>query len=377
VTSRHGVVTLVAVAVVALGGGLYAGTRIVTPRQAAADARPPAASIVTARLEKHTLTEQLVARGRPTAAGGVTLNPPPGLAGDAAVVTSVKVKTGDRLRDGQVVLDIGGAPLIVATMPFRLYRDISVGDHGPDVDALSRVLVRHGYLGRTTGTATTAMRAAAWRFLADRGYPGLLGGTATDPAGLVMRQSWLIRTDKDGRRVSRVRVAVGSVLTDPAAALLDCDVTPPEVDSRWDEDAAGRIHVGDAALVVDEADNRTVPAVVRSVAAAASADAATNVTGRLIVLAAADGETFAGLADDVKVTVDAAVSATPVLAAPTTAVYTDESGASHVVLADGDRAGASVPVTLGACVAGWCQLMAPPANLSAGTVVVAGVGGQS
>jgi hypothetical protein len=366
---------LVIVAVVLLGGGVAAGSRIKSPRQAIADAQPPPLSIVTASLEMRALVDQVVTRGRPTKGGGVNLTAPGALAGADSVVTDVRVRRGEKLRDAQVIFEVSGAPVLTAQLPFRPFRDVLVGTRGPDVRAISSFLTRHGYLGGGRDVADTAMRQAAWRLFSERGYPSLLGGKSGDTSGLVMKQSWLLRTDRVGRKVSHVPLAVGSEVSGPDVVLVVCDATPPAVRALVDKAAAGRLRVADQAMIVDDATNRSVPATVSAIGSADTTDRDTGASGRPVTLQAADGASFSGLPDDLKVTIDSAVAPEPVLAAPTTAVYTDESGASRVTLADGDRRGADVAIKLGPCVAGWCQILSTAAPLTAGTTVVAGTRG--
>ncbi|GAB1689473.1 peptidoglycan-binding domain-containing protein [Krasilnikovia sp. M28-CT-15] len=367
-------VALVA-AVLLLGLGVLVGARVKSPRQAMADAQPPPLSLVTTKLQERELVSEVVTRGRPSRGGGVTVKAGAGLAGPDAVVTAVRVAKSDELRSGRVVLEISGSPLIAAVLDFRPYRDLSVGDRGPDVRQMSAFLARQGYLAAGRDTADAAMRQAAWRFLKDRGYDGVLGGKAGDKAGLVMKRQWLLRLDRAGRKVTSVGVKLGSEVSDPDAVLLVCDATPPVVQVRLDRTAVARLRIHDTARVVDDATHRTVEAEVAEIDARETADEESGATGRLVTLTALAGSSFSGLPEDIQVSIDSAVAAAPVLAAPTTAIFTDASGRSHLTLANGEKRGDDVPVKLGECVEGWCQVTSEGAALTAGTTVVAGIRG--
>jgi hypothetical protein len=92
-----------------------------------------------------------------------------------------------------------------------------------------------------------------------------------------------------------------------------------------------------------------------------------------IVVGAEDPATLAGLSTDLVVTISARIGRTAVLAAPVTALYTDIDGTSHVLRAGpvpaDDR---PVPVTVGACASGWCQIERSASTLKAGDLVVVG-----
>jgi hypothetical protein len=179
--------------------------------------------------------------------------------------------------------------------------------------------------------------------------------------------------DKAGRRVSRLSVSVGEDVSGAETLLLECDRKPPSVVARVDEDGAERLRVGDKATITDEASNNTVEARVKTIARSSKSGAEADATGRPVTLVAAGGSTLSGLPDDVRVTITSAVAAEPVLTVPVSAVYTDELGASRVVLANGDERGATVDVTLGPCVSGWCQILdSGSEELIEGAAVVVG-----
>ena len=364
------VMATVALAVGTLTAGIVAGRRSISPRAALAHAKPPPPGDVTAQLSRRILTVQVTAVGHRRPAGGFTVAAG-AAAGPDAVVTSVAIRPGSRLGDGALVADVSGAPLIAVVLPFPLYRDIAVGDRGPDVTALEEVLGRLGYLATRHASVDTTVRDAAARFLTDRGYPQLLptASGAGKPGEPVLRRAWLTRIDKPGRTVSSVGIRVGSVISDATAPIVSCDVAAPAVQALVDHDAGARIRPGDAATVADNASGTTVTGSVAAVGAVGQ-------QGVPITIDADRGTSFAALSGDLVVTVASRLGRGPVLSAPVTALYTDVDGATHVLL-PGSVAGRNraVAVTLGPCADGWCEIEHSDERLVAGDHVVVGASG--
>jgi len=95
--------------------------------------------------------------------------------GAAPVVTKLPVKQGDRLKAGQVLLEVSGRP--VFTLPGRIpvYRDLKPGAKGDDVRQLQEALqdLGHGTGGDTAGTFGAGTKAALNAFYASIGYDPL------------------------------------------------------------------------------------------------------------------------------------------------------------------------------------------------------------
>ncbi|WP_203946241.1 hypothetical protein [Planotetraspora thailandica] len=77
-----------------------------------------------------------------------------------AVVTRVPVRQGHAVRQGSVVVEVSGRPVILLRGDLPAYRDLHVGDKGPDVAQLIRALRVLGYVDGdaedtySSGTAT-------------------------------------------------------------------------------------------------------------------------------------------------------------------------------------------------------------------------------
>ncbi|WP_307840762.1 peptidoglycan-binding protein [Streptomyces sp. GESEQ-4] len=182
-TTRLGVI----VGVVALvgAGGWVAGTRMESPADAAAAHQPPEAGPVTVPVEQRALTATVVAQGSLeygsprslTLAGTVGASEGDG-EGDAAVQRVTKAPTrGSVLKEGSVLMQVSGRPVMVLRGSVPMYRTIGPGTSGDDVRQLQNALNRLGFTtGGVTGTYGQGTASAVSRWYRSRGY------TAQEPS---------------------------------------------------------------------------------------------------------------------------------------------------------------------------------------------------
>ncbi|MFP3991683.1 peptidoglycan-binding domain-containing protein [Streptomyces sp. E11-3] len=133
-----------------------------TPEQRAANTAPPPASQTTAEVSKEPLVERLDLTGSVAAASrsAITGSAPSGAA--RAVVTALPVKVGDSVTAGSAVAEVSGRPILVLPGRFPAYRDLRIGDKGPDVRQLQQAL-HTPYGVPVTGTYGPATAAAVKR----------------------------------------------------------------------------------------------------------------------------------------------------------------------------------------------------------------------
>jgi hypothetical protein len=423
------VLTIAGVAV----GSYFAGTRMKSPAQAAAEAAPPAASVVTVPLERRVLSEPMVLRGRVERGASVRVLVPAGASGPDSVITKVNAKAGSRLEEGSVIAVRSGQPLIALVLPFPLYRDITGGETGPDVVEVQRVLRRLGYSVRTSGTVDDTTQRALGRLYSDRGFPAQPGSAdaatglpaaeasvaaaqrALDAAvaaqsgvaeaqaqlteatrirdglrvsaGPSLPRSAVVRVDKTGRTITTVAISVGTVLDSATAVLLELDGEADFLVANATTDQARLLHPGQAASVVNDATGTTVAVTVDRVGSAVATPAPSGGTDP--TPSSGDEEKLSGVeirfvavsaplppAGDASYRVDVTTnaSAEPVLAAPITAIYSRPDGTSFVTVY---RAGTTVDVTVvvGAIAGGWVEITSSDGTLAEGTEVVVGHGG--
>jgi hypothetical protein len=134
--------------IVAAGVGWLAGRRVKSPADAAANRKAPTASLITVPVEERVLSSSVTTRGtikfeQPTAvslAGSVGGD---GSGGGATQVTKAPA-VGSELNDGLVAVEIGGRPVFSFAGALPMYRAITPGMSGRDVEQLEAALARVG-----------------------------------------------------------------------------------------------------------------------------------------------------------------------------------------------------------------------------------------
>ncbi|NED95385.1 peptidoglycan-binding protein [Phytoactinopolyspora alkaliphila] len=159
------------IAVAALASGVFAGTRITSPEEAAARTAPPEASDVTVPVERRVLESAVIARGDASYTGAVDVELQfPGLE-TTPVVTGQVPKVGDKVGRGDVILEIIGRPVIALGGDIPMYRTLRPGMSGPDVKQLEKALDK---LGLDPGTVddvyTNTTGNAVASLFEDAGY---------------------------------------------------------------------------------------------------------------------------------------------------------------------------------------------------------------
>ena len=86
------------------------------------------------------------------------------------VVTGRPLETGATASSGQVLTEVNGRPLFGVQSAFSFYRDLGVGDRGPDVEALQAALVARSYPLKADGRYGSETATAVKRWYQDSGY---------------------------------------------------------------------------------------------------------------------------------------------------------------------------------------------------------------
>ncbi|MFC8592164.1 peptidoglycan-binding protein [Streptomyces atroolivaceus] len=175
---RRWVVTAAAGAVLLAGAGVGASTLIKSPAQAAADAAAPEPDVLSAVVDERVLKDSVILRGTVTAGQSVEVTPVLAETGDSGtrtVVTKLPVGAGDRVSEGQVVLEVSGRPVFVMKGTLPVYRDLKPGSVGNDVRQLQKALASLGHhTGRDApGTFGAGTKTALSAFYRDIGYDAL------------------------------------------------------------------------------------------------------------------------------------------------------------------------------------------------------------
>lgn len=165
---RRGLAVFLALAfaVAAAGGGWLAGRNIKSPDQAASEAEPPPASLITVAVKLEELIADVIIRA------DVGYDEPEilGLSGGLGDLESTLVVTsaperGAVLDEGSVAIEVAGRPVFVLEGPVPVFRNLRPQDRGPDVGQLETALARLGFFGsepdllwdKETGDAVRAL----------------------------------------------------------------------------------------------------------------------------------------------------------------------------------------------------------------------------
>lgn len=125
--------------------GLVASHYIKSPAQAAADTAPPLRSRVTVAVQKRVLEKTVISRGTVGAARSVDVTAASGQDTQRSILTAVRVRVGQSVREGQVLVEVSGRPVIVLRGAIPSYRDLRPGSSGPDVRQLQAALSATGH----------------------------------------------------------------------------------------------------------------------------------------------------------------------------------------------------------------------------------------
>lgn len=228
-----GVVVAVVVGAVAGAAGLAVGSAR-TPQGLGAASAPTSFPIVLGSFDD---ARQVTVD--PTAGGASTV-----AAGRGGTLTASSCRPGSSVASGTAPWSVDGALILALATSEPLYRDLGVGSHGSDVEALQRELVRlgrdvavDGRYGSQTGQAVWALRVAN----------GLTKGTGLPLADVV----WLPAASATMTQCAPLgsKVSPGDALGQVGASLVAARVSPLPGDLVA---GARTLTVGDVTVPVDE-----------------------------------------------------------------------------------------------------------------------------
>ncbi|WEG09839.1 peptidoglycan-binding protein [Microbacterium horticulturae] len=344
-------------AIALVAGGWFAAAAFTSPAQRAAAAAAPEEQPIVAEVSRGDLIEQRTLPGQvqPQAASTVSLVAVP----DAprSVVTASPLRVDATVKAGDVVVRINGSPVFALASPFAFYRDLGVGDHGPDVTQLQKALVGAGYLstvdgrfGAATARAVAALYAAHGDVAPTRDDPASTTAPAVDadaddaPPVVAHASPYLPYAAVAALPSLPARVAsTPAVGADAASAQITVSSASLVARVSVTDDARDAVTRGarvDCAIGGTDITRCRVAAVADEKSAdtgGAAGDAATDITTRSADLVPADGSAIPQTAADVPATAVVTVRtiATDALLLPATAVA-DRGGSAGAVLRRGD-----------------------------------------
>ncbi|MFC6154962.1 HlyD family efflux transporter periplasmic adaptor subunit [Nocardioides yefusunii] len=405
---RRALVLLVSLTVLSTAVSLGAMRLVRSPAQEAADAAPPPRSVLSAEVVRQEVSDEIVARGTVKVPRRTAVAPEAPAGAARAVVTELEVGSGDRVRSGQMLLEVSGRPVFVLEGKVPMFREIRRGDQGRDVRQLQQALAALGHrntdavgvFGPSTQAAVTRWYAAAGHTpvgslevaaaagdapVADAGRTPARDGdgeegdasaeVVRDPAVVLREQmaaavtvpmAEVVFVPRLPSRVSAVRVKVGSTLSGSALTLSD---TAPVVVAQLNPADAALVEVGQRADLTDPGTGKNVAGtVVRVGAAVRDASGGLSVPVRI----EPDDRLAFGLAGtEFQVSVVKSAGAAAALAVPLSALTTSANGETSVSVLSQDGSQRRVKVRAGVVGGGFVEVAG---DLAAGQRVVVGEG---
>lgn len=373
--SRWGVSLLVLSLVAA--GSWWASSRVESPSQAAANAKPPTPTVLTGRVELRRITDSLVVNGMVTQPTVQVAISPPVVPDGIDVVTEPLPKVGASLRVGQLLLAISGQPIFVLQGSVPAYRDLRLGDAGPDVRQLQGALVQAGYPAVVTGTVDGPTVRAVGRLFASHGYAQTgsanLGAAAVASqsganTGFILRRTAIEYVHSLPATVTSSQGAVG----DPAETIKLAVASGP-LQVTLDVDADQIPNVRQGMSVRADVSGRSATGVVSAVHVpqpTVTGNSASIDSGHCDVRLD-DPRLSLSAQEPVVGTILLHSSAQPQLSVPVAAVHRTQDGHEYIRLLMPDKsiAGQSVPVVAGASGDGYVAVTAAHAELHPGQEV--------
>lgn len=336
-------------AIVSAGAGWWAGRQSMSPQEAAAQAAPPEPSLVTAPVERKTLTSQLVARGTAEPAGRTEVSVP-WVAGDVVpVLTAILVEVGSELSNTQVIAEVAERPVFIFEGALPAFRPLTLGARGDDVAQLEAALVASGHDltaddvldGDTVEAVVTLYEEAGYDLPAARNSTGL---------DAVLPLSEFVFVEGLPRVVEAVLVERGQRVDGPllrvATTELEIATSIAALDrSLVTRGADAEIHLDDLGLIV--------PATVTTVGDRPMEGSSDY---EIVVTPTTDAppEALAGSVARIVIPIESTTG--EVLVVPVAALSSGPDGGARIEVDDGDGTSRLVPVLTGLTAGGEVEV---------------------
>lgn len=374
----------VAVVVAALAVGLLRVTQ--SPQERIDAAKPPAPPLVTATVERRVLRDVMVLEGEITSSRAVQVSAPD-MTQEVGrlVVTSAPPAVGTGLTGGSMVAAVSGQPLFLLSGQIPLYRDITPGMTGADVEVLQAGLERAGYAiydsPGTYGPSTQAAVAFLWE---THGFKPVMQEVALPTPGPVVGKEhpriantvrlpvapWrsFIVTPHVPASVAASHVRLGEEV-EPNETLLELSASLPVVTLQATAAQAENLHKGLEARLTRG--SRILGGTVLSIGHSGQ-----NGLAPVLVQPRHDLG-YGHLGEQVRADIEVSSSGGKVLAVPVSAIRSDQSGRDGVVRvlppsANGTQRREMVHVRTGSVVGGWVEVTRSDPSLSLGDEVLVG-----
>jgi peptidoglycan hydrolase-like protein with peptidoglycan-binding domain len=164
------VLTFMAGVLALASAGWAVGSRLRSPADEAALREPPKPSLVTAPVEHTELVSTVAVSGTLEYGSPRAVTPAGSVGGEDQTQRVTRAPRPGTLKEGTVLMEINGRPVIALTGRVPMHRTIRPGAKGADVEQVQRTLRRLGYNLPTTSVFDPATSTAVTRFYAEKGY---------------------------------------------------------------------------------------------------------------------------------------------------------------------------------------------------------------
>ena len=379
------VLVITGLAILAAVGELLLTSQIKSPAEQAAQTRAPAATQLTATVQRTVLTRTVLAQGAvgapkeftPSQVGGGGTGSGGSAGGQDVqqIVTHVFCRKGSLAGQGSVLLEVAGQPYFVLQGQVPAYRDLAPGETGEDVAQLQQDLLSLGYGtgSDTLGSYGPGTAAAVSAYYEAHGYtaPVVTLGTkkhrvqlAFVPLGDFSFVPSLPAT------VIKVGATVGKA---PASGALTLALGTPKLTGQLSPSTAGLVRPGMRVTITASGGGPVRHGEVAWVSHSTASNA--SISGGLYVKMGINLNRplpMSLVGQDVSLAIGAAHSQGPVLAVPEAAVFAAADGQTYVSKVSGGHT-VRVPVRVGMTGSGLLQVTPDqPGELAAGDQVVTG-----
>ena len=348
--SRRTSVIMLVVAILLPIAGYAAGQRVKSPRQAAADAKPPPVSTLTVPVERRVLKRAVVVRGNVTSQSALSVSAPTVSDDSTATVTAVPLSPLQQVKEGSVLIEIAGDPVVAMQADFPMFRSIVFGTRGPDVKSVQLTLTRLGYATPITSTLDEPTAASLAKFFTAIGY-----ATPTGPDGKVRLAKGSI-VFQPVFPLTVISVPALGVVLDPSQPTSSLTLATPElsVESTLSPSQNIGITVGSPVEIINDNSNVTYEGTIETLASAPTVTTAGE-AGFPMRLKPTKPLPESLRGTNLRVVVTTASTKSEVLVVPISAIVTGADGANSVlVFANGQRR--PVKVTVGLEASGFVEV---------------------
>lgn len=366
-TTKYLIIFLILIVLIIGGAGfLYQGLK----NNQQANHQPQAASIVTAPIVRQTLQESQRGTGHIATERSVAIGV---LQGAPSVITRDSQPPGAQLVSGDVLTTIDERPLFIFSGAVPAYRDLGPGARGEDVAQIQQTLVHLGYpVWDELGYYGRDTAYAIYRFYLNSGYyPPDDVDQSQDleaPYNTRLPRTEYVTLDFETFQVESACGIRGQTPSNPL-----CTVSDGTYSVYFEAEAntpAGKLEPGQT-VVLEPTGHEPIEGILGK---PVSDEIAQNIIGNTDnVEAEAPSKTLYSLTfsggthltpeQDYAAKVIIGSSAPNALTVPESALVHDDDTTS-VVLAEDSR---HLPVTLGYCYRGYCELINPDPSLVEGT----------